>query len=234
MRLPPRARGEDATGRGRAIRTVRAGVLAHSFGTRSRSPLLSSATSVTQTRTKGTNFRSFASAFKRLRGDDAFARALDLLAPDLAEGVRVGAIVSGSWYSIAWYDALHAAAQKACNEGHELSREIARAGIKEDLASGVYRLVTLSLAPQSIFKWSQRVVGLYYDRGRCIIEEAVPGRVMGRFEGFTGFTRNLWEDMIGGSLGAMEIAGAKGLQPRILSGGGDGDAHMGLVMKWTA
>ena len=185
-----------------------------------------------QTRCKGTNFRSFVTAFKRLRGNDAFERALELLPPELGSGLRIGAIVSSAWYPLDWYDALHVAVQKTCGEGPELSREISRVGIQEDFR-GVYRLVTVSLSPESIFKWAQRVVGLYYDSGRCIIEESVPGRVMGRFEGFNGFTRNLWEDMIGGSLGVMELAGAKKLTPRVLGGGGDGDGHMGLLMRWS-
>ena len=186
-----------------------------------------------QIRSKGANFRSFVSAFRRLRGEEALARALELLPRELGEGLRLGALVTGAWYPIAWYDALHSAAQKACGEGPELSRILSREGIQEDFRGGVYRLVTLSLSPQSIFKWAQRAVGLYYDQGRCVIEESVPGRAMGRFEGFQGFTRNLWEDMVGGSLGVLELAGAKNLTPRVLAGGTDGDAHMGLVVRWT-
>jgi hypothetical protein len=186
-----------------------------------------------RTKTKGINFRSFVAALRRLRGDAAVERTLERLPDEIAQGLRIGAITTGGWYPCDWYSKLHAAAQAACGEGPELARAVSREGIQEDFRSGVYRLITLSAAPEAIFKWAPRVVGLYWDGGRLVVENADAGRAMGRFEGFHGFDRNLWEDMIGGSVGVMELAGAKNVTVRVLSGGGDGEDHMVYVVRWT-
>jgi hypothetical protein len=182
--------------------------------------------------TKGLQFRSFARSLRRLRGDAALAATIDFLPGELAAGLRYGTIVTGGWYPLEWYREVHAAAQRATGEGRELSREVAKAGVQDDFR-GVYRLVTLALSPQAIFRWAPKVVTLYYDTGQLVIDAAEKGMVKGRFLGFAGFDRNLWEDMIGGVSGVMELAGAKNMAPRIASGGKEGDADMTLEVRWT-
>jgi hypothetical protein len=186
-----------------------------------------------QTQLKGTNFRAFVPALRALKGDAAVERTIELLPPDLAGTVRTHGFVTGGWYPAAQFDAMHRAAQKACNEGPELSRELGRTAVRLDFQSGVYRLITISLAPETLFKWGPRVVALYYDRGKIVIEESMVGRAMARFEGFHGFTRSLWEDLIGGTTGLLELGGAKNVTARILSGGQDDDSHLGVTARWT-
>jgi len=184
-------------------------------------------------RTKGLQFRSFLSALKRLRGDDACTATIDLLPTELGEALRYKTLVTGGWYPLDWYAQLHVAAQRATREGFELARIIAKEAIQEDFR-GVYRLITLALSPQVIFKLAPKIVNLYYDTGRCVVDEASRGYVRGRFEGFSTFDRNLWEDTIGGITGVMELAGAKELAPHVLAGGKDGDAEMTLEVRWTS
>ncbi len=186
------------------------------------------------TRAKGTNFRSFVSALRRLRGEEALARTIELCPREIGDAVRVNAYVSGGWYPIEQFAQLHQAAQRACKEGPELSRLLGRDGVHDDFKTGVNRLVTLALTPEALFKWAPRVLGLYYDRGRIVIEESQVGRAMGRFEGFDGFTRGVWEDLLGGCVGTLELAGAKNIVVRHLSGGQDGDAHLGIAVRWTS
>ena len=157
----------------------------------------------------------------------------DLLPHELGEGLRVGAITTGGWYPIEWYAKMHAAAQKACGEGPELSRELGRNAVRDDFKAGAYRLITVTLSPQALFKLAQKVMTLYWDSGRVVVEQAEPGRVVGRFDGFHGFDRNIWEDVVGGTIGFLEVGGAKDVQPRVVAGGGDGDAHMVYVVRWT-
>jgi hypothetical protein len=185
------------------------------------------------TQLKGTNFRAFVPALRTLRGDAALERTIELLPPDLGGTLRVNGFVTSGWYPTESFAAIHEAAQRACNEGPELSREIGREAVKLDFSSGVYRLITLSLAPETLFRWGPRVVALYYDRGRIVIEESLVGRAMARFEGFTGFRRSVWEDLIGGTLGLLELAGAKNIVTRVLSGGQDGDSNMGVSARWS-
>jgi hypothetical protein len=185
------------------------------------------------TQVKGLVFRSWTGTFKRLRGADAYARTLERLPLEIADSLRVNAFVTGSWYPCAWLNTIQVAAREACGEGIELTRAIAREAVKDDFRSGVHRLVTLAASPEWILKWAPKIVGYYYDKGRLVVEEAAVGRAMGRFEGFHGFTVDLWEQVIGGSMGVMEEAGAKGLTSKALAGGGEGDAHMTFAMKWT-
>jgi hypothetical protein len=164
----------------------------------------------------------------------ALARTIELCPREVGDALRVNAFVSSGWYPIEQFAQIHDAAQRACNEGHELSRALGRDGLLEDFRTGVNRLITLAIAPEAIFKWAPRVLGLYYDRGRIVIEESHAGRAMGRFEGFDGFTRSVWEDLLGGCVGALELAGAKNVTVRTLSGGQDGDPHLGISVRWTS
>ncbi len=184
-----------------------------------------------QPKTKGLQFRSFMRALRSLRGELAAEATLAELRKELREALQYGTFVTSGWYPVEWYAELHAAAQRATREGVELARAVSKAGIQEDFR-GVYRLVTLALSPQAIFRWAPKVVSLYYDTGMLAIDTAAKGVVRGRFVGFEGFDRNLWEDMIGGTTGVMELAGAKELMAHPRSGGRDGDADMALEVTW--
>ena len=182
--------------------------------------------------TKGLQFRSFTRALKRLRGDEALTATYDAMPPEVGNALRYGTIVTGGWYPVPWYCELHAAAQRATGEGAELSRAIAKDAVQDDFR-GVYRLITLALSPQLIFKLSPKLVSLYYDTGRVVIEDAEHGFVRARLEGFDDFDHNLWEDMIGGSTGVLELAGAKNMTVRIVAGGKDFDPDMTFEVRWT-
>ena len=108
--------------------------------------------------------------------------------------MRMHAFVSRGWYPIEQLAQLHQAAMRACDKGPELSRALGREGILDDFRTGVNRLITLAITPESILKWAPRILGLYYDRGRIVVEESGDGRGMARFEGFDGFSRPVWED----------------------------------------
>lgn len=181
-------------------------------------------------RTKGLQFRSFLNALKRLRGEEACEETIALLPEELGRALKYKTLVTGGWYPVAWYSQLHSAAHRATRE--DVSRIVAKDAVQDDFR-GVYRLITLALSPQAIFKLAPMITNLYYDTGRCIIDEAQKGVARGHFAGFVGFDRNLWEDTIGGITGIMELAGAKNLAPRILGGGKDGDADMSLEIRWA-
>jgi hypothetical protein len=184
------------------------------------------------TQVKGLVFRSFLATFRRLEGDEAYAQMLERLPPDLGDSLRMGAIVTGAWYPVDWLGQIQLAARVQCNAGVEVTRALAREAIKDDFRSGVHRLVTLGVSPEWVIKSAPRLVGFYFDAGRLVVEEAVVGRAMGRYEGFSGFTHDLWEHILGGSMGVMELAGAKGLTSKKLAGGNDGDGHMTFQLRW--
>ncbi len=180
--------------------------------------------------TKGLQFRSFLRALGTIRGERAVADTLGALRPELGDALRLGLVTAG-WYPLAWYRELHAAAQNATHEGVELARAISRAGIQDDFR-GVYRLITFALSPQAIIRWAPKIVSLYFDTGQCVIDVAEPGLARGRFVGFTGFDRSLWEDVIGGITGVMELAGGKQLVANVVAGGMEGHADMTLEVRW--
>ena len=185
------------------------------------------------TKVKGLAFRSYSATFKRLHGDEAHARMLEWLPSELGDALRMGAILTGGWYPVAWLDQLQVAVRTQCNQGVELTRAIAREAVKEDFRSGVHRLVTLATSPEWLIKSSPRIVGFYYDSGRLVVEDAGAGRAMGRYEGFEGFTQDLWVQLIGGSMGVIELAGAKAPVAKVLAGGNAGDGHMTFTIKWS-
>lgn len=181
--------------------------------------------------TKGLQFRSFLRALGKIRGDRAVADTLAALRPELGDALRIGTLVTGGWYPLEWYRELHVAAQKATREGVELARAVSRAGIQDDFR-GVYRLITFALSPQAIIRWAPRIVSLYFDTGGCVIERAEAGFARGRFVGFAGFDRNLWEDLIGGITGVMELAGGRQLTTHVIAGGTDGHVGMTIEVRW--
>jgi hypothetical protein len=168
-----------------------------------------------------------------LHGDAVLDRTLALCPRELGDAMRMHAFVSSGWYPIEQLAQLHEAAMRACDKGPELSRALGREGVLDDFRTGVNRLITLAITPESILKWAPRILGLYYDRGRIVVEESGEGRGMARFEGFDGFSRPVWEDLIGGCLGTLEVAGGKTASARVLSGGQDGDSHLGVAFRWT-
>ena len=185
------------------------------------------------TQVKGLAFRSYVATFKRLHGQEALARVLERLPPKLGASLRAGALVTGAWYPIEWLGQLQVAVRTECNQGVEMTRAMAREAIKDDFRSGIHRLVSLAVSPEWLIKSSPRIVGFYYDTGRLVVEDAMVGYAMGRYEGFSGFTRDLWEQVIGGSMGVIELAGAKNPAAKVLAGGNDGDGHMTFTVRWS-
>ena len=181
--------------------------------------------------TKGLQFRSFLRALGKIRGERAVEETLAALRLELGDALRLGTLVTVGWYPLEWYRELHAAAQKATHEGVELARAVSRAGIQDDFR-GVYRLITFALSPQAIIRWAPKIVSLYFDTGSCVIDIAEPGLARGRFVGFAGFDRSLWEDLIGGITGVMELAGGKQLTAHVIAGGSDGHVDMTIEVRW--
>jgi hypothetical protein len=54
-----------------------------------------------------------------------------------------------------------------------------------------------------------------------------------RFAGWRGFNRALWEDITGGGEGVLQTCGAKDIRVHMVRGGGDGDAHLDLDLRWS-
>lgn len=182
-------------------------------------------------RAKGLNFRTFMKSLDRVHGYAIVARTLEGLAPEVRDPLKYGKIVPGGWYPLEWYRLLHASAQQATARGPELSRDLARSSMHDDF-SGIYRLITFVIAPQTLIKKAPQIMKLYYSHGNVEIPRAQAGMARAVFTDCQGFDKNLWEDAIGSCVGVLEACRAKEVRTEIVEGGQDGDEGLVLDARW--
>jgi hypothetical protein len=179
---------------------------------------------------KGINFRSLISASRRMLGPATLDKMVKLLPPELGERVQKNAFVTGSWYPLAHFRLLHGAALTATGRGLELTRALSRDCAFDDFR-GIFRVLTFVLTPEWIMRRTPTIWSRYFDTG-VVTVEARPGYARARFAEAAGFDHVLWQDVIGGSTGVLEVCGAKELKVTVESGGGDGDDHLALAAEW--
>jgi hypothetical protein len=182
-------------------------------------------------RIRGVPILSFLGALRTLAGYDAVNRMLGSLPADLREAIRYRTITGDRWYPIAWYRALHAAAQSATGMGRVLARMIGRETTRADF-SGVNRVFLFVLSPQALLAKAPRVYEQYFMMGTVRTPEIRRGHGRVRFEGCSGFDRNVWDDMIGSVEVLIELSGGRDVRVEIVSGGGDEDVDTEMTLTW--
>jgi hypothetical protein len=178
------------------------------------------------------SLKSFLATLERLRGRAAVEKTIALVSPELREALEYGKVVASGWYPVGWFKELHAAAQKATDEGPELSHKIGYEGTRSDFR-GIYKFVASMFSPETLLKQSPRVWKSYWDGGELVITEASDGRARARCARCFGFDRNLWLNVVGGVQSALEIAGAMKVEVKIVSGGNTGDHAMEFEATWA-
>jgi hypothetical protein len=178
---------------------------------------------------KGINFRSLIGAARRLLGPATLDKMITHLPPELAERVQKNAFVTGSWYPLADFRRLHGSALAATGRSVELTRELARDCARDDFR-GIFRVLTFVLTPEWIMRRVPVIWSRYFDTGKVTVE-ARPCFARARFAAAAGFDHVLWQDVIGGSTGVLEVCGAKDLKMTVEGGGGDDD-FMSLAAEW--
>ena len=181
---------------------------------------------------KGVAFRSIEHCFERLRGIDARDRARQIMPPDLADAFRYFTLLAASWYPISWYRDTFHAFRTATSEGPELARELGKLAARHDM-SGVHKQILAKLiSPQALVSMSQRVFNTYYDTGAMEIVTSERGYVQARCSGCVGWDQNMWMELAGSCESLLEIAGARGVELRLVSGGLDGQTHAVIEARW--
>lgn len=171
--------------------------------------------------------------FTELRGRPSFERALELMPASLRDAFRYQTLLAASWYPISWYRATFESFRSATGEGPSLPREIGKAAARHDM-SGVHKQILAKLiSPQSLLGMSQRVFNTYYDTGKPTVLESRKGFVHMTFEGCRGWDENMWSELGGSCESLLEIAGAKHVRIRLLSGGGNGDDMAAFEARWA-
>jgi hypothetical protein len=183
-------------------------------------------------RCKGSCFHDFKSVVCRVHGDPSWPKVLSRLDREVADAIRYRAVVSGGWYPLSWYHHLHIVTHMTLDVGFEFSREVGRLSTIHALTTGLYKVFMKVVSPKLVITNAPSVFGSYYERGRMIIEEKRSGYVRASWTHCVDFSRAIWEDVFGGCLGALQAAGAKGVQIRVLGGGRDGSDNGELEAKW--
>ena len=182
-------------------------------------------------KTRGLSILGVLKSVRTLHGDAGYDKTVSHMTGDVVDLVRDSTLLSTAWYPIAYYQEVHAAAQRATHRGPQLARELSREATLADFR-GIYRLLTFVLSPEGILRKAPGTWSRYYDQGRLEVGEARPRFATAHFSGCTGFDRSLWEDSIGGCIGVLEACGAKDVLVNIARGGRTGDDSMSIEVRW--
>jgi hypothetical protein len=169
----------------------------------------------------------------KLAGVAAHERAVALLAPEVAEAYRYGTLLAASWYPISWYRDVFRALRAATGAGPELPRRIGALAVQHDMRGAHKRFVAWFSSPQTLLSLSQRVFNTYYDTGKLEIIDSRAGFVRMRATGCIGWDLNMWSELAGSSQALLEVAGARHVRVRAISGGQDGDHQHELEAHWV-
>jgi hypothetical protein len=183
-------------------------------------------------KSKGINFRGALGALQRRHGKATCEAVLARVQGPAGEALRHGEVLAGGWYPASWYDALLAAIEEHFDGDRNVVRELSRQAIVDDFST-LFKLVSLVVSPESALTTASRITSRYVQGGRITVVERREGAVHYRFEDYFGYTRRMWSDWLGGMEAILEMMKVKRLPPRILGGGGDGDAHFELVIRYS-
>ena len=181
---------------------------------------------------KGLAFTTVLSSLKRLRGADGLNRLLEHLPGELREKLEYGYIVKGGWYPASWYKELLQAICDSTGEGRDLIRQVGSECSRQDL-TGVYRVFTRLLSPQTLFSGAMRLFKSYYDQGQVWVVKARPGAAQAVWRDCHDFDKNMWEEVLGSVTAILEMGGATDVRLRIVTGGGNGDSHLEAWAYWN-
>jgi len=187
---------------------------------------------MTETRKlKGINFTGTLSALAREHGDEVRDAVLREIEGDVGEALRHGGVVASGWYPAAWYASLLDVIVARLGGGKSSVRRLSREAVKADFRT-LFKVMSLLMKPQRALQQSMRVSRRYVDGGEIEVTEARDDFMHLRLREYYGYTSLMWWDFIGGVEGVLENLGAKAIESRVLSGGGDGDHEVEFTLRW--
>ncbi len=183
-------------------------------------------------RVKGVAFRSADLSFTELKGEEARAKAHELMVPEARDAFRYGALLASSWYPIEWYRDMFRAFRTVTGEGLELVREIGQRSVRHDMSSIYKRIFVKVISPETLLGISARLFNNYYDTGTLEVVESKQGYARIALRGCVGWDQNMFTEIIGSTQAFLEVAGATNIRSHLLSGGQDGDTGMEAHAFW--
>jgi hypothetical protein len=155
-------------------------------------------------RSKGTNIRGTLQSIERMRGVGACERVIANTHGELGDALRHGGILTSAWYPIAWHDAFLRAVEETFPEEPRVIRTLSADAVKSDFST-LFKLLRLVASPAFALTNATRVMSRYYDGGRITVVEARDGYIHYRFDAYEGFTPRIWEDVVGGMEGVLDM-----------------------------
>lgn len=181
---------------------------------------------------KGNNFTGMLQSLERRSGHAAVEATVAASPPRLRDALRLGEILTGGWYPVAWYIDLNTALRVALNVGHDFGRLLARDSTIHDFST-LHRRLVGTRGAESVLSQADRLMDRYWKGGTVRCEILRPGAARLHFAGWNGFDRAIWQDLAGGVEGVLHLCRAQDLQAAVVRGGGDSDSHMDLELRWT-
>jgi hypothetical protein len=180
---------------------------------------------------KGSNFLGLFRALEHEHGTAAVARVKDALGGALASELGHGHVLAMGWYPAAWYAELHDAVARTLGSGPELARALGRRATLADFNT-MHRLLASMLSVETVFGQTHRLMGLYWKGGTIEVAESIAGQARVRFSGWSGFSRLVWEDLMGSSEAVLQFCGAQNIRCRATGRFEDLQA-LDLDVRWT-
>lgn len=185
----------------------------------------------TERKLKGINFLGTLKALEREHEAETRKKVEANLEGELGEAVRHGGIFASSWYPASWYDALLREIVTEVRGDSDTVRSLSREAVKADFKT-LFKVVRLFMAPEKALQQGMRVSSRYVDGGVIEVVEAKKCVMHIRFREYHGYTHLMWWDFIGGVEGVLDNMGAEYITARIIAGGGDGDHHLEVMLRW--
>lgn len=180
-------------------------------------------------RVKGHGLTGMLAALVAIEGDALRARVEARLPTELSEALRLGAVVAGGFYPVAWARAVHAAAIAESAKGAEIPRLIGYESTRKDL-QGIYSFVAKMFNPATVLGQGKRLMGLYYGGGTADVIERTSHSATMRYRECFGFDRAMFEEMVGGSVAIVEACGGRDPRAEILTISGP---TMEVAFRWS-
>lgn len=181
---------------------------------------------------KGSNFLGLLRAVDKLHGPDARARVFANAPSELADSLEQGQILAVGWYPVTWYAELHAAIDRALHAGPLGARTLATEAMTADLGS-VHRLLASVLSVETVFGQTPRLMGLYWKGGQVERKDLLHGYARLRFLNWSGFSRLVWEDVMGSCEGILSFCGAKHVRTHAAGMLDDRQQNVEIELRWS-
>lgn len=179
---------------------------------------------------KGLAFASVLNTVGALRGIAAQEQVMELVPEELRTRLRHQEILASAWYPVETYCELLAAIRAF--GGEALVREVGAVSIRSDLKS-IHRILLRMLSPATHFTIAQRMFPRYFTVGKIDVLEKGERYFKAAYLNCRGWSRDMWIEQFAGAETFLQMAGAKSVSLRVLSGARAGDSEALIEVRWS-